>query len=79
MRAPLNAVVSVTRLLADTPLTAEQRELVHTVRSGGDALLTFINDFLDLSRLEADRLRLDRAEYDLHEVQPFLSLFVTAF
>jgi signal transduction histidine kinase len=68
MRAPLNAVVSVTRLLADTPLSAEQHELVHTVRNGGDALLRFVNDFLDLSRLEANRLRFERAEFDLHEV-----------
>jgi signal transduction histidine kinase len=68
MRAPLNAVVSVTRLLADTPLTDEQRELVRTVRSGGDSLLVFINDFLDLSSLEAKKMRLERVEFDLHEV-----------
>jgi PAS domain S-box-containing protein len=68
MRAPLIAVVSVTRLLADTPLSDEQLELVQTVRSGGDSLLRFVNDFLDLSRLEATRLRFERAEFDLHEV-----------
>jgi PAS domain S-box-containing protein len=75
MRAPLNAVVSVTRLLADTPLTDEQRELVRTVRSGGDSLLVFINDFLDLSRLEAKKMRLERVEFDLHEVGHFCGYF----
>jgi signal transduction histidine kinase len=79
MRAPLNAVVSVTRLLADTSLTHEQRELVRTVRSGGDALLTFVNDFLDLSRLEANKLRLERAEFDLHEVRPSPPLCISLF
>jgi signal transduction histidine kinase len=61
-------VVSLTRLLADTPLSDEQQELVHTVRNGGDVLLRFVNDFLDLSRLEANRLRFERTEFDLHEV-----------
>jgi PAS domain S-box-containing protein len=75
MRAPLNAVVAVTRLLADTSLTAEQREFVQTVRSGGDTLLTFVNDFLDLSRLEAHKLRLDLADFDLHEVAGSFSHF----
>jgi signal transduction histidine kinase/CheY-like chemotaxis protein len=68
MRAPLNAVVSVTRLLAETPLMPDQREFVQTVRSGGDALLTFVNDLLDLSRLEAHKLQLDVTDFDLHEV-----------
>jgi signal transduction histidine kinase len=67
MRTPLNAIVSLTRLLAETPLAAEQREYVQTVRSAGDALLAFVNDFLDLSRLEANKLRLETADFQLWE------------
>jgi signal transduction histidine kinase len=77
MRAPLNAVVAITRLLSATELTSEQSEFVEIIRGGGDALLTVVSDFLDLSRLEANKLRLELADFALREVPAsFLDLFV---
>lgn len=67
IRTPLNAVVGMTGLLLDTPLTEEQREFVSTVRTGGDALLTIINDVLDFSKIEAGRMALERQAFDLRE------------
>jgi PAS domain S-box-containing protein len=67
IRTPLNAVIGMTSLLLDTPLSAEQQEFAETIRSGGDTLLTLINDILDFSKIEAGRLELEKQAFDLRE------------
>ena len=61
IRTPLNGVLGMNGLLLDTTLDATQRRYAETVRSSGQALLTLINDILDMSRLDAGRLRLELA------------------
>jgi hypothetical protein len=68
IREPMNAVIGMTRVLLDTPLSREQRESVVTVHEAGQALVTIINDILDLSRMEAGRLDLDSVDFDLRAV-----------
>ena len=65
IREPMNGVIGMTRLLLETPLSDEQRGQVETVHESGQALLTIINDILDLSRMEAGRLELDSIDFDL--------------
>jgi signal transduction histidine kinase/DNA-binding response OmpR family regulator len=65
IRTPMNGVIGMTGLLLDTALTAEQREYTETVRSSSNALVTIINDILDLSKIEAGRLDLEIADFDL--------------
>jgi PAS domain S-box-containing protein len=65
IRTPLNAVIGMTELLLDTPLTEEQREYLETVHTGGDALLAVINDILDFSKIEAGRMELEREPFDI--------------
>ena len=65
IREPMNAVIGMTRVLLETPLSDEQRDYVDTVLEAGQALLTIINDILDLSRMEAGRLDLDSVDFDL--------------
>jgi PAS domain S-box-containing protein len=67
IRTPLNAVIGMTGLLLDTPLSPEQRGFAEVVRSSGDALLGVINDILDFSKIEAGRLELERTPFDLRE------------
>jgi len=52
----MNAVMGMTQLLLDTPLSAEQREYAESARRGGDGLLTVINDVLDFSKIEARKV-----------------------
>ncbi|HEV2186178.1 MAG TPA: histidine kinase dimerization/phospho-acceptor domain-containing protein, partial [Stellaceae bacterium] len=65
IRTPMNGVVGMTGLLLDTPLSPEQRRYAEIVRDSADHLLSVINDILDLSRLEADRLVLDEGDFEI--------------
>ncbi|MEA5624388.1 PAS domain S-box protein [Nostoc sp. UHCC 0251] len=65
IRTPMNAVIGMTDLLLDTDLTPQQQDLVETVRSSGDALLTIINDILDFSKIESGKLELEEQPFDL--------------
>jgi PAS domain S-box-containing protein len=78
IRTPLNAVIGMSGLLLNTPLTDEQREYAEVVRQSGDALLTVINDILDFSKIEAGRLELESQPFDLREcVEGALDLVAT--
>ena len=57
IRTPMNGVIGMTRLLLDTPLTAEQREYAEVIDQSGRALLEIINDILDFSKIEAGQHR----------------------
>ncbi|MDX1520184.1 MAG: ATP-binding protein, partial [Anaerolineae bacterium] len=65
LRTPMNGVLGMTSLLLDTDLDAEQLDLVKTIRSSGDTLLTVINDILDFSKIEAGKLDFEPVEFDL--------------
>ena len=65
IRTPMNGVLGMTDFLLGTSLTAEQQEFAGSIKKSADALLTLINDILDLSRIEAGKLRLDRIPFSL--------------
>ncbi|MEH1912007.1 MAG: GAF domain-containing protein [Nostoc sp.] len=65
IRTPMNAVLGMTGLVLDTPLDAEQRDFIETIRSSGHDLLTLINEILDLSKLEAGQMALETLDFDL--------------
>ena len=76
IRTPMNGVVGMAELLCDTDLSEEQRLFAETIRSSGEALLVIINDILDYSKIEAQRLTLRPEPFDLertiHEVTMLL-------
>ncbi|HXB03085.1 MAG TPA: response regulator [Opitutaceae bacterium] len=76
IRTPMNGVIGMTSLLMETPLTPEQRDYVHTIRSSGDALLTIINDILDFSKIESGKMELENLPFELAStIEDALDLF----
>jgi len=65
IRTPMNGVLGMTDFLLGTKLTSEQQEFAESIKSSADALLALINDILDLSKMEAGKLRLDRVPFQL--------------
>jgi PAS domain S-box-containing protein len=68
IRTPMNAVIGMTALLEETPLDAEQRNYVDTIRTSGDALLAIINDILDFSKIESGMLELEHRPFEVGAV-----------
>lgn len=72
IRTPMNGVVGMADVLGDTSLNEEQQPYVDTIKNSGDALLAIINDVLDYSKIEAQKLELYAESFDLehciHEV-----------
>lgn len=59
VRTPLNGVVGVIGLTQETPLEPKQRDYLNQAKQSGEHLLHLLNDVLDLSKLEADKLELE--------------------
>src|SRR5476651_2631702 len=67
IRTPMNAIMGIADLLAKTPLSPEQDKYVQIFRRAGDNLLNLINDILDLSKVEASQLELERTGFSLND------------
>ena len=68
VRTPMNGMIGMTQLLADTPLNIEQKHYINTIQSSCEALLRIINDILDYSKIEAGKLAIEQANFDLHRL-----------
>src|SRR3954469_12935171 len=68
IRTPMNAIMGIADLLAKTALSPEQDKYVQIFRRAGDNLLNLINDILDLSKVEASQLELERTRFSLTDL-----------
>ena len=67
IRTPMNGVVGMADLLSETTLDSEQKLFVETIKNSGEALLVIINDVLDYSKIDADKLVLHPEAFDLEK------------
>jgi PAS domain S-box-containing protein len=67
IRTPINGVIGFAQILADSPLSPEQREQVAIIRSSGEALEKLITDILDLSKIEANKIEIESVPFGLHK------------
>ena len=68
IRTPMNGVIGMTQILSETALEPTQREYVDIIAGSAAALMTLLNDVLDLSKIEAERLELEHVEFDVRHV-----------
>ncbi len=68
IRTPMNGIVGMTELLTYTPLDEEQRQYIATMQSSTGNLLALIDDILDLSKIEAEKLTIETTEFSLRQV-----------
>ena len=65
IRTPINVMVGMSGLLLETDLSPDQKDLAETIRNGAESLLVVINDSLDFSKMEAGKLELDPADFEV--------------
>jgi two-component system, sensor histidine kinase and response regulator len=65
IRTPMNAVIGFGELLKSTPLNPQQTDYINTINSSGELLVALINDILDLTKIEADKIVLEEIDFDL--------------
>lgn len=68
IRTPLNGIVSAAYLLKNTELSPTQKEYVESIEMSSQLLLSLINDFLDLSKIDAGKVELENIPFDLEQV-----------
>ncbi len=68
IRTPMNAVIGMSNLMEDTRLDEKQRRYLNAIKSSSENLLVIINDVLDLSKLEAGRMELEKIPFKLDDV-----------
>jgi len=67
IRTPMNGVIGMMQLLLETELSAEQRHYATVAQTSGQLLLSLINDILDLSKIEARRVTLEKCRFNLRQ------------
>ena len=68
VRTPMNGILGMSELLMQTPLNDKQRRYVQTLQKSGQTLIQIINDILDISKIEAGKLKLEQIAFDLHQL-----------
>jgi len=67
IRTPLNGIIGTVQLLSMSETLPGQKELLHTLQSSSNLLINIISDILDLSKIEADKLVLTSASFNIRE------------
>ncbi|MDR0826560.1 MAG: response regulator [Desulfovibrio sp.] len=68
IRTPMNGVIGMAELLSRSNLTEDQSSMVATIKNSGDNLLSVLNDILDISKIEAGKVTLETAPFELHDI-----------
>jgi len=64
IRTPLNSIIGLVELLKSSSVNPEQREMLQTVWASSESLLYLLNDILDMSKIEAGQILIDRSDFD---------------
>lgn len=67
IRTPMNGILGMISLLSGTKLNEEQQDMLKTIQSSGDILMTLLNDILDLSKIDAGKFELEIVNFNIKE------------
>ncbi len=73
LRTPMNAVIGLSHLCLQTDLSGKQQDYLQKIHSSAKSLLGILNDILDVSKIEAGKMELDRIPFELDEVMENLA------
>ena len=68
IRTPMNSIIGMSEILMDAPLSEDYKKHLRTIQRSADALLYIINDILDIAKVEAGRMKVEKKPYDPREV-----------
>ncbi len=68
MRTPLNGILGMTELIRDTRLNTEQKDFMQTIHASACTMLSLVEDVLDISKIEAGKLTIEKVDFDLHSL-----------
>ena len=77
IRTPMTGIMGMIRLLLDTRLDKRQEEYARTIQYSGDALLTLLNDILDLSKVEEGKMTIENIDFDLPKLIESVAMLMT--
>lgn len=77
IRTPMTGIMGMIRLLLDTTLDKRQEEYARTIQYSGDALLTLLNDILDLSKVEEGKMTLENIDFDLGKLLESVAMLMS--
>ncbi|AZQ65269.1 response regulator [Flammeovirga pectinis] len=75
LRTPMNAIIGLSNLLTKTPLLPKQSEFINAIKTSSENLLVVINDVLDMSKIESEKLEIEFIEFNLKDK---IAQFMTA-
>ncbi len=79
IRTPMNGIIGMVDLLSQSRLNEDQTQVVRTIRDSGHALLTILDDILDLSKIEAGKLQLELVEMSIRDTVEGAAATLSAF
>jgi PAS domain S-box-containing protein len=76
IRTPMNGIIGMTDILLSTPMSHEQKDFLQVIKRSSDNLMILINDILDLSKIKAGKLRIEKIDFRLREtIEQTISAF----
>jgi len=68
IRTPMNAIVGMSKILQSQPLNPESKQLINIINNSANTLINLLNDILDLSKIEEDKIQLELVDFDMQEI-----------
>lgn len=68
IRTPLNGIIGISKILEESKLDSEQKELTEIITTSGENLLNIVNDILDFSKIESGQIKLEKIDFSLKKV-----------